>query len=86
MPTLVATHDVDDVEHWLSSPKREEIFGPMGIKVRTFRDTKGSNLTCVLLDVPDLAAFEEAMKSDAAAEAMKFDGVHPETLMVFAEA
>lgn len=24
MPRVIAMHDVDDVEHWLSSPKREE--------------------------------------------------------------
>ena len=36
MATYVITHEVDDVEHWLSSPKREEVFGPMGITLRTF--------------------------------------------------
>ena len=35
MATHVIFHEVDDVEHWLSSPKREEVFGPMGITVRT---------------------------------------------------
>jgi hypothetical protein len=29
MATYVITHEVDDVEHWLSSPKREEVFGPI---------------------------------------------------------
>jgi hypothetical protein len=24
MTTVIAVHDVDDVEHWLSSPKRAE--------------------------------------------------------------
>jgi hypothetical protein len=43
MATHVIFHEVDDVEHWLSSPKREEVFGPMGITVRTFRDPQGSN-------------------------------------------
>lgn len=33
MATYVITHEVDDVEHWLNSPKREEVFGPMGITV-----------------------------------------------------
>ena len=27
MATHVIFHEVDDVEHWLSSPKREEVFG-----------------------------------------------------------
>ena len=43
MATHVIFHEVDDVEHWLSSPKREEVFGPMGITVRTFRDPQGSS-------------------------------------------
>ena len=30
MATYVITHEVDDVDHWLSSPKREEVFGPWG--------------------------------------------------------
>ena len=30
MPTVVATHDVKDVDHWLSSPKRAEFFGRAG--------------------------------------------------------
>ena len=34
MITLMIFHEVDDVEHWLASPKREELFGPLGIKVR----------------------------------------------------
>lgn len=86
MPTLIAFHEVGDIDHWLSSPKRAEIFGPMGITVRTFRDVQSSNRTAVLLDVSDLAAFEDAMESEAAAEAMKFDGVRRETLVVLPEA
>ena len=43
MATLMIFHEVDDVEHWLASPKREELFGPLGITVRTFRDPQGSH-------------------------------------------
>jgi len=84
--TLIGFHEVDDVDHWLSSPRRSEIFGPMGITVRTFRDTESSNRTAVILDVPDMAAFQETMESEAAAEAMKHDGVRRETLVILAEA
>lgn len=84
MPTIVATHEVDDVEHWLASPKREELFGPMGISHRTFVQ-EDSKLVGVVLDVRDVADFERAMQSDAAAEAMKYDGVRPETLQIFLE-
>ena len=86
MTTLIGFHEVDDVDHWLNSPKREEIFAPMGIKVRTFRDPQGSNMTGVMLEVPDMAAFEAAMQSEAAADAMKFDGVRHDTLVLLAEA
>jgi hypothetical protein len=40
MATYVAFHEVHDVDHWLSSPKREEVFGPLGITVRTFKDPR----------------------------------------------
>ena len=85
MPTLLAFHEVDDVDHWLSSPKREEVFGALGITTRTFRDPEGSNRVGLIVEVPDMAAFEEVMQSEAGAEAMKFDGVRPETLLVFTE-
>jgi hypothetical protein len=85
MATYVITHEVDDVEHWLSSPKREEVFGPIGVTVRTFRDPEGSNKTALIAEIPDMQAFQELMNSDAAADAMKYDGVHPDTLLVLSE-
>jgi len=86
MATYVITHDVDDVEHWLTSPKREEVFGSMGITVRTFRDPGGSSKTALIAEIPDMEAFQEVMKSEAAAAAMKHDGVNPETLLIYSEA
>jgi hypothetical protein len=85
MATLLAFHEVDDVDHWLSSPKRQEVFGPLGITVRTFRDPEGSNRVGLIADVPDMAAFEELMQSEAGADAMKFDGVRPETMLILTE-
>ena len=86
MATYVITHEVDDVEHWLRSPKREEVFGPMGITIRTFRDADGSNKTALIAEIPDMEAFQEVMKSEAASDAMKHDGVNPATLLIFSEA
>jgi hypothetical protein len=86
MSTYVITHEVNDVEHWLSSPKREEVFGPMGITVRTFQDPNGSKKTALIAEIPDIEAFQEVMKSEAAADAMKHDGVNPETLLMLDEA
>jgi hypothetical protein len=85
MTTLLAFHEVDDVDHWLSSPKREEVFGPLGITIRTFSDPEGSKRVGLIAEIPDMAAWQELMQSQAGADAMKFDGVRPETLLVLTE-
>jgi hypothetical protein len=82
MTTIVATHEVNDVKHWLASSKREEIFGPMGITIKTFVDPAGSNRVGLVADIPDMAAFQKFMETPAAADAMKQDGVRPETLKI----
>ena len=86
MPTVLAYHDVKDIDHWLSSPKREEFFGPLGItNIRTFIDPQGSNRVGLVLDVPDMDTLMGAMEAEGAAEAMAYDGVLPETLVVLVE-
>jgi hypothetical protein len=82
MTTLMITHEVDDVDHWLSSPKRSEVFGPLGITLRTFVDPNNAHQVGLVADVPDMDTFQRVMASQAAADAMKFDGVRPETLLV----
>ena len=87
VPTVIAYHEIDDREHWLASPKREEFFGPLGVtNVRTFLDPENPNRAALLADVPDMAAFEAAMQTREAAEAMEHDGVRGETLIVLVEA
>jgi hypothetical protein len=85
MPTLLVFHEVDDVDHWLASPKREEFFGPRGATVRTFRDPGASNRVGLLVEVPSMEAWEEALQTEEAAEAMKHDGVRPETILTLVE-
>jgi len=85
MPTLLIFHEVDDVEHWLSSPKREEVFGPLGITVRTFIDPAKTQRVGLIAEVPDMETFQRIMDSETAAEAMKFDGVRPETIQILVE-
>ena len=63
----------------------EEEFGPLGVTVRTFTDPNGSNKTALIAEIPDMEPFQEFMRSDAAADAMKHDGVRPETLLVLSE-
>jgi hypothetical protein len=87
MPTVLAYHDVNDKDHWLSSPKREEFFGPLGVtNIRTFVDPENSARVGLVMDVPDMDAVMAAMETEAAAEAMKHDGVLPETLVILVEA
>ena len=85
LATYLAFHEVDDVQHWLGSPKRQEIFGPMGITARPFHDPEGSNRVGLIVEIPDMAVFQEFMQSEAAAEAMKYDGVRAETLVMLGE-
>jgi hypothetical protein len=85
MATLVIFHEVDDVDHWLGSPRRQEFFGPMGITVRTFVDPEKTNRVGLIVEVPDMDTFQRMMESEAAADAMKFDGVRPETMLVLVE-
>ena len=85
METLLVFHEVDDVDHWLASPKREEFFGPLGMKHRTFKDPQGSKRVGLIVEVPDIATWEKALQSDDAAEAMKHDGVHPDTIVTLVE-
>jgi hypothetical protein len=85
METLLVFHEVDDVDHWLASPKREEFFGPLGITARTFRDPAGSNRVGLIVEVPDIPTWEKALQTDDAAEAMRYDGVRPETILSLVE-
>jgi len=86
LPSVIAHHDVKDTDHWLSSPKREELFGPLGVtNVRTFVDPQNPTHVSLLLDVPDLDALLAALQGEDAAAAMEHDGVLPETLVMLVE-
>jgi len=87
MPTLIAHHDVKDQKHWLASPKREEVFGPLGVtNIRTFIDPENPTRVAVLMDVADMDAVKDAMETQAMADAMAYDGVVPESLVMLVEA
>ena len=87
MPTVIGHHDISKGEdHWLASPKREELFGPLGVtNIRTFVNPQNPTQVAVLMDVSDMDALMAAMQSEAAAEAMQHDGVVPETLVILVE-
>jgi hypothetical protein len=87
MPTVMAYHDVKDTDHWLASPKREEFFGPLGVtNIRTFVDPENRTRVGLVMDAPDMDAVMAAMERPEAADAMAFDGVLPETLVILVEA
>ena len=87
MTTVIGHHDVKDVQYWLSSTKREEFFGPLGVtNIRTFTDPQGTNHVAIQMDVPDMDALMAAMQTPGAAEAMEHDGVLAETLVIVTEA
>ena len=85
MPTLMLFHEVDDAGHWLASPRREEFFGPLGMTARTFIDPEKTSRVGLILEVPDMDTFQRALQSEEAAEAMRFDGIRPDTLVVLVE-
>jgi hypothetical protein len=88
VPTVIGHHNVKDKDHWLASPKREEVFGPLGVtNIRTFVNPQDPTQVAVLMDVADLDVMMNAMQNDPAmGEAMAYDGVLPETLVILVEA
>jgi len=87
MPTVIGHHDIKKgAKHWLTAPKRKELFGPRGItNIRTFVDPQNRDRVAVMMDVPDMDKLAALMQSKAAADAMEFDGVVPESLVILVE-
>jgi len=85
MRTVIIFQEVDDVERWLASPTRHEVFGPLGITSRTFVDPDASNRVGLIVEAPSLAAFEEAIAAPGAAAALRTAGVRPDTCVVLTE-
>ena len=87
MPTVIGHHNITKgVKHWLSSPKRKELFGPMGVtNIRTFVDPQDPTRVAVMMDVADMDVMMKGMQSKAAADAMAYDGVVPESLVILVE-
>lgn len=55
MPTVIAHHNVKDRDHWLTSSKREEVFGPLGVtNIRAFVDPQNPTRVALLMDVADM--------------------------------
>ena len=85
MPKLVVTHEVDDISHWLSSPKRGEVFAGIATDLQTYVLPGDTNQVALSMDVADMDAMDAMMQSEAGAEAMKYDGVRPDTIVLYVE-
>ena len=85
MPKLVATHEVDDVAHWLASPKRAEVFAGIATNMQTYVVPGSDNKVALSMEVADMDALDAMMKGEAGAAAMKHDGVRPDTLVLYIE-
>jgi hypothetical protein len=88
MPTIIGYHKVRDTDHWLSSPKREQVLAPLGASnIRTFVDRENQQQVAVLMDVADLETMLGALANPPAelAEAMQYDGLLPDTLTILVE-
>ena len=87
MPTVVGHHDISKgTQHWLSSPKRDEVFGPLGVtNIRTFVDPLNPSHVAVLMDVADMDRLVAAMESPEAIAAMEHDGVVASSLRILVE-
>ena len=69
-----------------SAPGGKEFFGPLCItNIRTFVNPDDPKKVPVLMDVPDMDTVKAAMESPVAADAMAYDTVVPETLVILVE-
>ncbi len=82
MPKVIIMHEVDDVDHWLASPKREEVFSGVAENIETFVHPTKANKVGLSMAIGDMDAFGAIMQSDAGAAAMKHDGVRPDTIVM----
>jgi hypothetical protein len=90
MTTAIIFHEVQDGAAWAKAWQKErgsrhEMFGKLGIKCRTFRDPNNSNATAVVAEIPDMAKFQDFLRSDEGKAAMREDGLKVETMRVLVE-
>lgn len=85
MSAVLVLHDVDDVDHWLNSPRRQELMGPRGFTVRTFVDSTGTSQVGLIIEGATLKDFYELLTSSATGDAMRHDGVRADTVRALEE-
>src|SRR5438067_1995262 len=82
--------DYQDGDVWATAWKkgpgsRHEMFGKLGIKCRTFRDSNNPNATGLMAEIPDMAKFQELLRSDEGQKAMREDGLKVDTMRMLVE-
>ena len=82
MPKIMIIHEVDNVDHWLTSPKRQEVFSGIAENIETFVHPTEANKVGLTMVIDDMDAFGALLQSDVGAAAMKHDGVRPETIVM----
>jgi hypothetical protein len=55
----------------------------MGVTGQLITDTAKSNCVGLILEIPDMETFQKLLQSQAGADAMKVDGIRPETFVIF---
>lgn len=86
MTKLVITHEVDDVAHWLASPKRAEFFAGIPKDLTTYVLAGATNRVALSMDVADMDALDAMLKSEKGGQAAKHDGVRLGTLAMYVAA
>jgi hypothetical protein len=83
MARVIITAQVEDSAKWERGFRTHgALLRSMGTTVTHFTTT-GGNEVALYAEPPDLAKWQQVMKSPATAEAMAFDGVKRETVKVF---
>lgn len=85
MATVLITHEVDDVQNWLSSPNRAPFFDQLGYTVRTFTDTANDHRVGLIVEGPGLDPLLQAVQTPEGAAALNSDGVRLETIQTYVE-
>jgi hypothetical protein len=90
MPTAMIFHDVQDGAVWAKAWKqgpgsRHEMFAKIGIACRNFRDPHNPDATGVLAEIPDMAKFQELLRSEEGQRAMREDGLKVDSMRLLVE-
>lgn len=87
MPTVLVFHEVEDVDHWRTVPKRAELWGRYDVASPcTATDPEGANRVGLVLEVSDLAPLPRVLDDQAMPAALQHAGVRPETRIILEEA